>query len=69
MTDALTTGAERLAKSFVSPPDGKNCISVKPWVIDVVAADPGVKALVEFADTWKHLGTAAAALKLWEHGK
>jgi len=72
MGDALTTGAERLAKSFVSPPDGKNCISVKPWVIDVVAADPGVKALVEYVQQAVQKGyrpsKALATLKKWEHG-
>ena len=48
MSNVLQNGAERLARSFVSPPDGKNCVAVKPWVVDVVAADPGINALVKY---------------------
>ena len=74
--DSLTTGSKRLARSFVSPPDGKNCISVKDWVIDLVKADPGIVALVEHAKWCNTHGTddeaadrGLAALKLWETGK
>ena len=82
MTDTLTIGSERLARSFVSPPDGKNCISVKDWVIDLVKADPGIVAMVDLPTHRKFIlhadGTRTEyvpieavhrAIKKWETGK
>lgn len=72
--DTLQRGAERLGRSFVSPPDGKNCISVKPWVIDMIAADPGIRSLVELAkaaeaDRGPWAKRARVALRKWEKGE
>ena len=77
MDNPLTTGSERLARSFVSPPDGKNCISVKEWVVDVGKADPGIVALVETMERFRDSdysrnefqALVTVALKKWETGK
>ena len=69
MSDALTTGAERLSKSLY--------LSRSELIADI-AADPGVKALVEACqyvadpcdqDFLTANDKAIAALKLWQHGK
>ena len=74
MPDALTTGAERLAthlKDEGLPVDMTDC-----WG-EFIAADPGVKALVEFASTFTDIkeleiatlnGYAKEVLRKWKHG-
>ena len=70
MSDALTIGSQRLAISLENLPLGT------PWpdVRVAIAADPGVKALVEFVEGIAELReraghiSARAALKLWERG-
>ena len=70
MTDALTTGAERLAAVIAV-----NDIEwVRPAVIEDIKHDPGIKALVEYVQNRIDSGgalareDARAALKLWEDG-
>ena len=69
MSDALTTGSERLAGTMPVMAEAQR------FAVEAIAADPGVKALVEHA-TWCDMhGTddetakrAFAALKLWRDG-
>ena len=69
--DSLTAGSKRLARSFVSPPDGKNCISVKDWVIDLIKSDYGIRSLILFAEAKAASGdkVATVMLRRWETGK
>ena len=71
MSDALTTGAERLAGVLAT-----DAIEIDETQ-GVIASDPGLKALVEFAqkcdERFWQLGiggrdTARVALRKWEHG-
>ena len=78
MTDTLTTGAERLAKGIGQHLDRVVEIdadfSSNEQFRQAIAADPGVKALVEYVQRQIDCGgalvmeDARAALKLWEHG-
>ena len=66
MSDALTKGSERLAQVMwkFDEWDRDNTISI-------IAADPGVKALVEFVRAIADAGfnvPAQHALKLWARG-
>jgi len=73
MTDALTTGAERLV---YSQPDSVDGSAWDQGHIDAIAADPGVKALVEqliamemaedVPSRWKII--SHYNLRKWEHG-
>lgn len=75
MTDALTTGAERLAgiaaayMNHIGPVDEHTVVTV-----DAVAfiTDPGVKALVEFAERYDSADIIGAEARLvlrkWERG-
>ena len=66
MSNALQNGAERLAVSLKDdglPVDMTDC-----WG-EFIAADPGIKALVEYVEQNMALPLAAAALKTWETGE
>lgn len=73
MKDALRTGAERLERWLCREDDYED----ETPMSEFFASDPGIKALVEFAETFKGVSDgasteeidAAAVLKLWEHGK
>ena len=72
MTDALRTGADRLAKDVVIRMMGGTPVdSRRIPIATLFAADPGVKALVEFVQAIADAGfnvPAQHALKLWERG-
>ena len=70
MSDALTTGAERLERALCREDDHED----ETPMSEFFATDPGVKALVEYVQRQIDCGgalvmeDARAALKLWEHG-
>jgi len=73
MSDALTTGSERLGANLAGHP--ANEAIETSWNAGVISDDPGVKALVSFVKIAAALdedsfirNEAVAALKLWEHG-
>ncbi len=74
MTDALTKGSERLAAALFVSIDCEGSWGGGSIDSDDIASDPGIKALVEFAqhrldvDNASDRCAARYSLKLWEDG-